>query len=145
MKPVKLSPIKGYKTFSIVFDAGVKQKKYPVLASFVYDVENIGLSPFRQEELSEEGHVFFGVAISKRRARKAVVRNRIKRLLRESVRLVFKEFDESGITPEFKAFTLLMLKAPKRPKEIGLDEVLPSVRKALIAAQTRPEQTREEI
>lgn len=138
MTPISIRPIKGYKTFSIILEAGVKVKKYPLLGSFVYDLSDIGLSPRRFEELSEDGKFFFGVSISKRRARKAVVRNRVKRLLRESIRLVLKEFEEQGRpTPEYKAFVLLWLKGPQRPGDISLHDVLPTVRKAMIRATVK--------
>ena len=73
-----------------------------------------------------------GVTISKRIAKKAVVRNRIKRLLRESIRKSVKEILlETNNTIVFKTIIISWRKAPQRPKEISLDDVYPAVKKII--------------
>jgi ribonuclease P protein component len=134
VKQKTIKSIKGFGVFSEVWKAGRKIKKYPILASVVYDLQKVQLNPYRFEVMSEPDTIFIGVSVSKRRAKKAVVRNRVKRLMREATRLTLKEMTEQGIGTPYKAICLSSLKAPQRPKDMSLDDILPSVRKAMFAA-----------
>ncbi len=128
-----IKPIKGFGVFSEVWQAGRKIKKYPILASVVYDLNDVKLNPYRFEIMSDPDTIFIGVSVSKHRAKKAVVRNRIKRLMREAVRLTLKEMHEYEIMINIRAVCFSSLKAPRRPKDISLDDILPAVRNVMFA------------
>ena len=139
MNQQTIKPVKGFGVFSAVWQAGKKIKKYPVLTSVVYDLQSVELTPYRFEIMSEPNAIFVGVSISKRRAKKAVVRNRIKRLLREAARLTIKEMEDLEIGINFKVICISAMKAPQSPKEVSLKDLLPAVRKAMFAATENEE------
>ncbi len=134
MNQKTIKSIKGFGVFSAVWQAGKKIKKYPVLASVVYDLEGVEINPYRLEIMSEPDMLFIGVSVSKRRAKKAVVRNRVKRLMRESARIVLKEMEEQDVGISYKAICFSSLKAPKKPKDMVLADILPAIRKTMFAA-----------
>lgn len=87
--------------------------------------------PKNSEELEKEPFkLFYAVQVSKKATKKAVVRNRIKRLLRESLRFLAKNTMNDKLYI-FKYIFLGWVFAPQRPCEIHLKDVLPSVEKAL--------------
>lgn len=137
MTQPRIQSIKGYNSFSNVFKAGAIIKYYPLIASVAYDLSQIDLTPYRYEKMSQPNTLFIGVTISKRRAKKAVVRNRVKRLLRESVRLVLQEFATQDICINYKCLCLSWLKAPAKPSQICLYDVLPTVRDVMKRAINR--------
>lgn len=65
-----------------------------------------------------------GVSVSKKTARNAVTRNRIKRLLRESVRLILKEYYSKLF---FKTIIVSWRKKTQKPGDISLKDVYPEV------------------
>ena len=81
--------------------------------------------------------VRIGVSIRKKTAKKAVVRNRAKRLLRQSVRQVLGEFDSLGyfaLGCPFEQMIVFCNTAPKLPSLLRLNEVLSDVREVLVMA-----------
>ena len=113
-------PIKGYNAFSDAFKVGIKLKTKCLFSSIVLNTST-----------DDEQHtILLGVTISKKIVKKAVIRNRVKRLLRTSFRLLLNEFDAI----ELKAINNIILVwkfAPQHPKEITLDNVMPAVKNIL--------------
>lgn len=118
-----IRPLKGKKRFSNAYRLGVNFYKKPAKARVCFK----NTACFKLEP-GEENTLFIGVSISKRTAKKAVVRNRIKRLLRESVRRIAKEYDKACIEA-ISSIIIMWYYAPKKPGMIGLNEVLPVVRR----------------
>jgi ribonuclease P protein component len=115
--PKLLKPLKGKKNFEALFKEGEKFRSGPIFAVFI-----------RAE--SADGSLNYVVSVSKRTAKKAVVRNRIKRLLRES----FRQLNRSGAFDFEGAPTRLFVawQSPaKKPGEIHLNVALRSLEKAL--------------
>lgn len=117
MDNIKLKPIKGFKAFSKAFGAGRKFHEKNLLASIVFgnpkDVES------DDNAMGEDRYLYFGVSIGKKTARRAVVRNRIKRLMRESLR---KEACNMGaILPV--SIIMIWKHAPLKRTLIGLSDV----------------------
>ncbi len=78
-----------------------------------------------------------GVSIRKKTAKKATMRNRVKRLLRVSVREIFSEFEDLEYCSEgciFERMIVFCNSAPKIPSLINLNDILPDVRNVLTAA-----------
>jgi ribonuclease P protein component len=78
-----------------------------------------------------------GVSIRKKTAKKSTVRNRVKRLLRVSIRRALGEIEELGYFENGCAFERIVVfcnSAPQMPSLLRLDDVLPDVRSVLTAA-----------
>lgn len=118
-----IRPLKKKKRFSGVFEHGVKFYEKPAKAIVCYADDNCF-----DKEPGEDDVFFLAVSVSKRTAKKAVVRNRIKRLLRESVRHVAKKKDQDCFNG-IKGMILIWYHAPPRPSLIGLKDVLPVIEK----------------
>lgn len=106
-----LLSLKGYDSFKEVFNTG--KKVYRNEAMLVYN-----------KKTSADLKVYFGVSISKRNAKKAVVRNRIKRLIRVSIIDYHKEV-ESNLP--YDNFVIIWRKAPQMQSLINLNDVKPIV------------------
>ena len=119
-------PIKGYNSFSTLFKTGIKIKTEHIFCSV----------RFNKNIVEKESHLlYYGVTISKRNAKKAVIRNRVKRLLRDSFRILIKEIKSEELLL-IDSIVLAWQVAPKHPKNISLTDVLPAVKKALNKALT---------
>ncbi|MEJ5287601.1 MAG: Ribonuclease P protein component [Candidatus Kapaibacterium sp.] len=125
---LKLEPIKRKKDFEILFENG---KRFSVGSLRLVVLPK---SPDEQN-LECVTTVFFAVQVSKKSTKKAVVRNRIKRLLRESLRFLAKNTMKEKIVM-FKYIFLGWVEAPRRACEIRLRDVLPVVEKGLNIAFT---------
>jgi hypothetical protein len=79
---------------------------------------------------ADRSAVRLGVTISKRNARRAVMRNRIKRLLREAFRRSIDNYSIDGFCP-FESVILSWKKPPEHPKLIRLADVESEVAEAL--------------
>ncbi|MCX7735756.1 MAG: ribonuclease P protein component [Candidatus Kapabacteria bacterium] len=117
---LKLTPIKGKKTFEKIF-AEAKKFRSESLNAFIR---------FRSCLPNDENiivNVFYAVSVSKKIAKKAVVRNRIKRLLRESLRyaIIQPNFCENFIF--FESIILIWKRPVLSPKLIRLSDVIPDV------------------
>jgi ribonuclease P protein component len=118
-----IKPLKGKKHFSDVFKHGIGFYEKPLKA-----IVCIKANPCFEINCDDYDTVFLGVAVSKRTAKKAVVRNRIKRLLRESVRHVVRERGNQSMM-DLQSIILLWYYAPPKPSQISLKDVLPVVNK----------------
>ena len=121
MSDLTLKSLKGKKNFEIVFGSGSK-KFHKDCSSVFLKYENIN-NP------SQNRIIFYAVLISKKVAKKAVVRNRVKRLLRESLRQLLKSSPE--LFKKFSTIVLIWKSAPQKPAEIKLNDVMPVVTELL--------------
>ncbi len=78
-----------------------------------------------------QGTLRFGVSIGKRVAPSAVVRNRVKRLLRAALRQCIPGAAEHIEARRITSVVLLWKVAPSRASDIGLRDVLPHVENAV--------------
>jgi ribonuclease P protein component len=135
---VKIKPIKGFNCFSILYVAGVKIRLFPILASVCYNLEDSGLNELWSGRLNRQANtMFFGVTVSKKVNKKAVNRNRIKRLMRESIRLVIDELVTSGEEIQIKTIILSWKSPIAKPADIALKDVLPLIRETIKTANNR--------
>lgn len=119
---LKIETLKGFDSFPKAFGAGYKIYEKQAVASIVIrkSLENIG-----------EESIKIGVSVAKKRAKRAVMRNRIKRLLRESLRLFLKNRNEKyGYCPI--ASIIISWKAiPLKRSLIGLKDVSSFVERSI--------------
>lgn len=102
-------PVKGHDSFKRVLAKGIIVRTDNFLGSFVPNTSKIV-------------PVSFGISIPKRHAKKAVVRNRTKRLVKESLISLANIEKEKLLT--FEEFVLIRtVKLPSHPKLVRLDDV----------------------
>lgn len=102
-------PVKGHDSFKRVLGKGIIVRTDNFLGSFVPNT--CGIVP-----------VSFGISVPKRHAKKAIVRNRTKRLVKESLISLANIDKEKLLT--FEEFVLIRtVKLPSHPKLVRLDEV----------------------
>jgi ribonuclease P protein component len=116
---IRLSSLKGYNRFSEVF---FNSKKF-------HSDDMMLIVQFSEIDCTEAE---FGISVSKKTVRTAVARNRVKRLLRESLRMVIKENYENLF---FKVIILSWRKKIKKPGDIHLKDVYPNVLKLIKKAE----------
>lgn len=114
-----LKPIKGYKGFSKVYERGKR-----------FHTKNATAVVCFRDSNDSSGIIYYGVTASKKRSKSAVIRNRIKRLLRESLRHSLGLFVYDEFIP-FEYIILTWRKAPARAWQLSLGEVMPEVRELL--------------
>lgn len=117
---LSLIPIRGKKNFDKIF-AEAKKFKSDSLNSF------IRFRPILPKDEAEGVKLYFAVSVSKKISKKAVVRNRIKRLLRESLRFAIIQpyFCEKIVFIE--SIILIWKKPVLSPKMIKLKDVIPEL------------------
>ncbi|OGU11005.1 MAG: ribonuclease P protein component [Ignavibacteria bacterium GWB2_35_12] len=119
----KLQPVKGKKTYDRIFRTG--QRFYHDEASAVICFSR---------EAKEIPQINYAVIVRKKVAKKAVVRNRIKRLLRESLKQIFFESADIKFINSIEYVVVGWNSAPVHPMLIHLKDVLPKVRTLLESA-----------
>jgi ribonuclease P protein component len=127
-------PLKGYNAFDAVFRHGARFAYRGVTAFILF--ENV----IQQEQVAQDpamaricavhqdtpNAVIVGVSV-KRRTRPAVLRNRIKRILRASLQIIFTK--EQQASRGIVAMILICNIIPEKPSLLVLDDVLPLVRR----------------
>lgn len=116
-------PLKGYNSFDEILRSGRRVSSGPLLLTL-------------NCEETASSYLYVGVAISKRVAKHAVVRNRIKRLLRVAARNAIREHQEQCQHVLAAQMILIWRKAPSHPMQIQLSDVQPYVSQALLKALT---------
>ena len=110
--------IKGYNNFSDTFKIGLKIKIKNIFSSIVFNKNNVN---------AENHTIYYGVTISKKLIKRAIIRNKVKRLLRESIRLLLKEFEITDLIFLDRVILSWQI-VVNHPKEISLNDVMPSVK-----------------
>ncbi|MBM2815688.1 MAG: Ribonuclease protein component [Ignavibacteria bacterium] len=120
---MKLLPIKGFDAYSEAYKEGKKFELSTAKASVTFRMPNEVLF----ERQNNDDNVYYGVTIGKKTAKRAVIRNRVKRLLRESLRKSIKIDIRNGEICPFLKIIIIWKRTPLHPKLISLKDVLPVV------------------
>lgn len=129
----KLKTVKGKTHFDVLFKNAFKfyEKDAAIFVCFKEQPKSEDLT-----ELSETIEIQYAVTARKRNVRKAVMRNRIKRLLRESLRQTFDDYSSNNKITKLSEFVIVWNSAPARPGMIKLSDVLPVARKLIDRAES---------
>lgn len=130
---IQLHSIKGYNSFSKIYKVGMKFRSGSASAVVIFSNTSIDFSDANNDF---KHIIYYGVTVSKKIAKKAVVRNRIKRLMRESLRIMIKELEIKKLLPIEKIIISYFF-APKHPMQINLNNILPAVKNLLKQAYFR--------
>ncbi len=122
---MNVQPLKGYGSFDEVLRRGIQ-----------YAVGPIRLTVLVGEPHQDGDTLRLGVGISKRLARNAVIRNRVKRLLRVAAKAVCTQLENHVEQSNITTMILLWRAPVHRSSEISLQTVLPYVHKAVMKATT---------
>ncbi len=123
--PMVIRPIKGVGSFSDVLRSGRRVTSGPLSLTACVRVAGAQIDALR-----------YGVSIGRRTARRAVVRNRVKRLLREAFRSAVRSKSEPLERSGIERIVLVWRAEPDNVRAIGLQDVLPHVEAALDHAIT---------
>lgn len=119
----KLESLKGKNRFSLVYENGRKVYEKNTLA-FIASTP----SACNADKGSDLPHIIrFAVVIGKKASKKAVVRNRVKRLMRESIKQSLDELQVTNNIEIIGSMIFIRKTAPKHPKLIGLKQVKPEI------------------
>lgn len=132
-----IRPLKGFGAFDAVMRRGRRFSRGPIGIAVV-----TGAS-----EASDEPVLQIGVTVGRRTARTAVVRTRIRRLLREAARSVLPRYAREIREQHVTALIFVWRSAPSRPSGIGLGDVEPYVEAVMsmaMEALRTPNTPREE-
>ncbi|MCX6156121.1 MAG: ribonuclease P protein component [Candidatus Kapabacteria bacterium] len=118
------SSLKGFESFTKAFHTGKKFRSGAALTSVQFNSKQS--SPVGNV-LDTSHIVSYAVTVSKRTAKRAVLRNRIKRLMRESLRKELSDlFHQDQIV--ISTFIWIWRSAPKKPGQIHLNDVSKELR-----------------
>ena len=131
MQKIILKPIKHKKAFSEAYKSGKKFFHESVYISICFEKVSNKDKSISIDVMVEQKEVYFAVLISKKVAKKAIVRNRIKRLLRESIRKYFIDLHRRKSPCIFKSLIISWKTAPKHFQQIHLSDVYPVINSAL--------------
>jgi ribonuclease P protein component len=125
MSDYKIKPLKGFNAFNRVFGKGKKFVERDIMAVVIYNQAKFDDFKIRDDDSNECSYV--GVSVSKKICKKAVVRNRVKRLLRVSVRHFFSNQSPTGL----KYLTISWRQKADSSSMIRLKDVEPKVHQLL--------------
>ncbi len=115
----ELKPMKSRKKFAEMYAKGKRFSTRKLMLT--YELRDLTGAEIEANEAIET--IAFAVVVGKKTAKRAVIRNRIKRLLRESMRLyfsvVFGDFEKQPLSN----IIINWRQAPAHPGLIGLEEV----------------------
>jgi ribonuclease P protein component len=126
-----LRTIKGNGSFSQIFQAGKRFRCDNSGAVVIFfDEKADNFNPDKLNNSNDLHIIYYGVSIGKKVAKKAVVRNRVKRLMRESLRISIKEIEPKKLL-SIKKIIFTYYSAPLHPMQIKLQDVLPAIKNIL--------------
>lgn len=117
-------PIKGFEAFSDAYRSGRRVSAGVLLLSVTLRS--------RTSLVVEPDVVLIGVTVSKRMAKKAVVRSRIRRLLREALRFSIREHAVEIERATIATIVAIVRSAPSHPALISLEDIQPLVEQLLL-------------
>jgi ribonuclease P protein component len=120
MKSTNLSPLKGFNSFTKVYEQSLKIHFGNIFLQIVLKPSDILI----KKKICQPDLIYFGVVAPKKIYKKAVVRNRIKRLLRVSLKEIMQRLSTQY---DFSKIQIIVItwksNTISKPQEIRLIEV----------------------
>jgi ribonuclease P protein component len=113
-------PLKGFDAFAAALRTGSRVTVGPLVLTYIVGQPSDVVTT-----------LYLGVGVSKRTAPHAVVRTRIRRLLREAVRSSVSSRHRHITEARISIMVVTWRKAPLHPSQIGLRDIEPVVAEAL--------------
>jgi ribonuclease P protein component len=132
---MKIAPLKGKSAFASTMRSGKRFTEHTITGMVKFRKHTEPAKAIAVESLRLE--IALGVSIRKKAAKKATVRNRVKRLLRQSVRTVIREFTDAGYFDSGNPFERVIIfcnSAPTVPSLMCLADIHIGVRAVLQSA-----------
>lgn len=123
------NPVKGNSSFMKIINESKKFHSSSAIAFVCFKP----CKPLAKNDINPEA-VYIGVGISKKICKKAVVRNRVKRLLRESIRNGLKNYSESQF---IHYIIVLWRKKVTKSKDLNLKIVTNEINELLRTVETK--------
>jgi len=128
MKSTNLSPLKGFNSFTKVYEQSLKIHFGNIFLQIVLKPCDILI----KKKTCQPDLIYFGVVAPKKIYKKAVVRNRIKRLLRVSLKEIMQRLSTQY---DFSKIQIIVItwksKTISKPQEIRLIEVKENLLQAI--------------
>jgi ribonuclease P protein component len=124
-----IKSLKGFNIFNKVFEKSYKLRNSKLLIAYTYDGNKLD---------NHSNELFFGVSTSKKKSKKAVCRNRIKRLLRQSVRNLNSQTE---LLENFNSLILVWMIGLDKPMLLKLEDVENEVSELLKKAILKKNET----
>ena len=123
---VHLQSIKGTKDFKLIYNTGKRFRSDYVGAIIIFNNQLNNKKSINTNDTADNEYTLkYAVIVGKRNVSKAVMRNRLKRLLRESIRILSKEFD--SLMLRIDKIILSYNTALVHSRQIKLQEIMPAV------------------
>ncbi len=132
---MNIAPLKGKAAFASTMRTGKRFTDHAITAIVRFRTNSDHITS--NEAGSMAGGIILGVSIRKKTAKKSTVRNRAKRLLRQSVRIVIQEFSDAGYFRDgcpFEKMIFFCNSAPPAASLMSLEDILSDVRAVLQSA-----------
>lgn len=123
-----IKPLKGHNIFSDVFKVAYKKRSSKLLIAYTY---------YSAENCSN--NMFLGVSVPKKIVKKAVCRNRVKRLMRESIRQI--QIEDIELIKEINQLILVWQETLEQPSRLKLSIVKEEVKDLLKSALIKKNET----
>lgn len=136
MSRYKLKPAKGHGVFYKIIKSGRKIVDPPVISSICFsdecDISDLSMINQRQKDNHKTQIIFYAVSVGKKVSKRAVVRNRIKRLMRAALLDVFRRNEIAA--EKIEVIALSWVRKIEKPQMIKLADVLPHIEAVIIKA-----------
>ena len=124
LNELNLSPLKGFNSFNTVFKNG----KFLYIENALLIICNKPCNISLKQLTNSSNNILYGVSVPKKKFKKAVVRNRLKRLIRISIKHALEELNKIYDITDFQVIVIIW-RGPvvNAPNQVKLKDVEPYI------------------
>lgn len=128
LNELNLSPLKGFNSFNTIFKNGISFYNENTLLIICNKSCNISL----KQLTNSSNNILYGVSVPKKKFKKAVVRNRLKRLIRISIKHSLEELNKIYVLSDLQVIIIIWRgQTVNAPNQVKLKDVEPYIYNAL--------------
>jgi ribonuclease P protein component len=136
---ITLKSIKGFGVFDIIYKNSIRVHSANLTLAYLkpQKVTDLNLLPNNSNPIDNTNQItiYLGATIGKKNSKKAVSRNRVKRLIREAIAIYIKHNNNDTIKLSYRlnnAFIVISARYKlNNPKSICLDDIQPEINQLL--------------